>query len=187
MDDLHQTQERISSNFSKTKTIFYCWADALRCFANMSGRMTRYEFWSVQSINILFFGTIVAVAHLFDCAGIVFEVCGAYMLMPFTSACVRRLHDIGYSGKYAIPLTLLSALVLVDIEYPLTNAFLTFFLWLVYFSYLFSLLAQSGERAANVYGQPVEEAQVYDQFSVYFIRFAGAVLACAWMVFFICL
>ncbi|MBP5353055.1 MAG: DUF805 domain-containing protein [Alphaproteobacteria bacterium] len=179
--------ENTEFNTSEMKTVFSCWNEAVKRFIDIKGRTTKYEFWSFLIVSFLIFVLLTLIAWLFDTYKIVYEIYGLYLIAPLTAVAVRRLHDIGYSYKMIVPLTALGALVLLNLEFDITNLFLTVFLWLSYLSFLCMYWAQDGEPQDNIYGVKVAEAPIYNQDSQYLIMFMGAFLAAAWVAFFIVL
>ena len=147
---------------TEVKTLFYCWSDALRRFADINGRTTKYEFWSFQTASVLIFVVLSGFAVIFDAHHTIFEIYGLYFIIPFITSCVRRLHDSGRSGKYMLPLIFLLVFALINLEYDLTNTYLTIFLLLSYISYLFPFLAADGEEFENQYGKTIIEAKFYN-------------------------
>lgn len=185
---LFENNNQIPNNDSEEiKTLFHCWSDALRNFATISGRTTKYEFWSFQTVSLLIFLILWCFAYIFDAQQIICEIYGLYFIAPFLTSCVRRLHDCGKTGMFVWPLIFLLTFALINIEYELTNTYLTIFLLLAYISYLFPLLAANGEKKENNYGKVVNEADFYNLFSVYFVRFMLFILVSTWLIFLILL
>lgn len=98
-------------------------------YANFSGRATRKEYWAVNLffwLTLIAFGAVVAInlvtvgtGENFDkegflqilvAGGILFIGFVLYMTIPMLSVSVRRLHDLGHSGWWLVPIYLLSLL-----------------------------------------------------------------------------
>jgi len=83
---------------------------AIKNYAVFSGRATRMEFWMFMLFNLLIalaLGFVVVFALIFAgysdadidfAADIVSTVYNLFILLPFISISVRRLHDMGKSG-----------------------------------------------------------------------------------------
>ena len=97
-------------------TVFSNLLFALRRGFSISGRSTRKEFWTVDIItSILFLGLLVLVFPLsvlwVECDGFLnpylcligFSLLGSLIILVYQYCIsVRRLHDIGYSGLWAV-------------------------------------------------------------------------------------
>ena len=97
-------------------TVFSNLLFALRRGFSISGRSTRKEFWTADIItSILFLGLLVLVFPLFvlwvECDGFLnlylcligFSLLGVLIILVYQYCIsVRRLHDIGYSGWWAV-------------------------------------------------------------------------------------
>ena len=132
----------------------------LKKYADFSGRASRSEFWYFFVFVIL----ANAVARLVDMVlgsrgylpGPVTGLTGLLLFIPQVSVAVRRLHDVGRSGKELIaPLVMLLVM-------PLIVAFGSFLgrivalgysgLLLLIFAGLLTLLAKKGSTIPNKYG-----------------------------------
>lgn len=77
---------------------------ALKQYADFSGRARRKEYWLFTLFNILFAYGIVILAAVTEVSAL-FAVYGIYILgvlIPSIAVAVRRMHDVGKSGWYAI-------------------------------------------------------------------------------------
>jgi uncharacterized membrane protein YhaH (DUF805 family) len=116
--------------------------DALKNYANFSGRADRQQYWMFFLFNVIF----AIVASILDrVLGLSFHMNGIslgygwiyllyalFVLIPGLSAGVRRLHDIDKSGW-----------MLLVVLIPLAGA-----IWILV------LLCTEGTRGANKYGEP---------------------------------
>lgn len=84
-------------------SFFSCIAHALSQSFNFKGRATRAEFWYF----FIFVNLIIILGTLFLCYGYTtfwldtgfYALCVFLVMLPRSAAAVRRLHDIGKSGK----------------------------------------------------------------------------------------
>lgn len=107
---------------------------ALRNYTNFSGRARRKEYWYFTLISSIFY--IIAIIIDFSIFG--HESFGYYLMclvfiIPSVSASVRRLHDTGRSGWFAL-------LWLI----PIVNFIMLF------------LLANDTKQETNQWGQPAK-------------------------------
>jgi uncharacterized membrane protein YhaH (DUF805 family) len=80
----------------------------LRKYADFTGRASRKEYWSFLLVMILAFvitsaidnatGTVNETSNL----GLTSIILLVLLMVPGTALCVRRLHDAGHSGWWAI-------------------------------------------------------------------------------------
>ena len=87
-----------------------CYVKMWRNFARFTGRATRAEYWYAFLAHLIIafaLGVLARAGGLFVTAG------GLYALvcaMPFIALSVRRLHDVGKSGKLWLAVTALAVL-----------------------------------------------------------------------------
>ncbi|MBR1601120.1 MAG: DUF805 domain-containing protein [Alphaproteobacteria bacterium] len=167
------------------KTIFNCWSDAIKRFVDINGRTTRYEFWAFQTVSLLIFILAALIGFCFDLYKVVFEIYALYFLVPATTISIRRLHDMGLSGKWAIPAVILAVIMLISWETDTDFTFLPLFLLLCYISYLYQILSNDGEKEDNIYGRKVAEPDIYNQDSKVFIVFMALFMSVLWIFFLI--
>lgn len=92
--------------------------EALRKYADFSGRARRKEYWMFSLLNAITQVGIIVVADLVSSAVVVaFYLYALAMVIPALAVAVRRLHDTGRSGWW-----LLIAAI------PLVNLLLLFFM-----------------------------------------------------------
>ena len=102
-------------------------------YATFSGRANRAEFWYFILANLLIYFALGIVSSVWPkFAGILLGIFAIGMVVPSLAVTIRRLHDTGRSGWFYL-ITLV----------PLVGGLI-----LLYF------LVQSGNEAANNYGEP---------------------------------
>ena len=165
------------------KTIFDCWSEAIKRFFDITGRTTRYEFWAFQTVSLFIFILAALIGYVFDSYKTVFEIYALYFLAPATTVSVRRFHDIGISGRWAAPITVLAVIMLICWEFNADFSILPLFLLLCGISYMYFVLSTDGESQDNLYGPKVFESEIYNQDSKVFVIFMAAFLSVLWIVF----
>lgn len=166
-----------------TKTIFDCWNEAIRRFFDVKGRTTRYEFWAFQTVSLFIFILASLVGLVFGYYKIIFELFALYFLAPATTVSVRRLHDLGLSGKWAVPAVVFALAMLLCWELNSNLVIIALFLLLCYISYLYYVLSFAAEEGDNIYGKKVTEPEIYNQDSKVFVMFMAAFLSVLWIIF----
>jgi uncharacterized membrane protein YhaH (DUF805 family) len=89
---------------------------ALKKYADFKGRSQRKEYWMFTLFNLLaFFVLSVAGGMLGDQAELLTGIYSLGVLLPSVAVTVRRLHDIGRSGWWALLMVVpvVGALILV--------------------------------------------------------------------------
>jgi uncharacterized membrane protein YhaH (DUF805 family) len=128
----------------------------LKKYADFSGRASRSEFW-------YFFAFVVVINALASLLGMLLAVgpalpglIGLLLIIPQIAVAVRRLHDIGRSGReLAVPCTML---VLVPVAFafrgilPKIVALGFLGLTLLVFANLLTLFLKKGTNVPNKYG-----------------------------------
>lgn len=171
------------SDNNEMKSIFDCWREALRKFFDTSGRTTRYEFWAFQTVSLFIFLLAAFIGFVFDAYQIVFEIFALYFLAPAVAISIRRLHDIGLAGHWALPMAFLGVFLLLNSELNWTDMTLPIFFSMVYMSYLYWILSADGDKEANIYGARVHEPQIYNTDSRVFMIFMTVFLCVLWLIF----
>ena len=179
------SENKTSKETQPVKSIFTCWTGALWRYFDIKGRVTRYEYWAFQTINVLIFCLWFLCVYLLDLNKIFLEVYMLYILLPSLAMSVKRLHDVDLSGWWAVPAGILLLLSLLDYEYGFLNTGILLFLTLCYVSYLSWMLGLSGDDHENRYGSPIREQAFYDSDSLIFKSFVLIFLGALWLVFFI--
>ena len=114
----------------------------LRQYADFRGRARRTEYWTFFLFNVLFALLAIFVDYMLGTAdeetgyGILYALYSIFTFVPSLALFVRRLHDVGKSGWFALIILL-----------PFVGA-----IW------LFVLLLTEGEATANKWG-PNPKAQ----------------------------
>ena len=170
-------------NNSEVKSIFTCWFNALGNFFNAKGRVSCYEYWSFQTVNVFIFILATLIGWIFSSEKIVLEIFALYFMIPVSSASARRLHDIGISGKWSVPNLLLTLLTIILWELNSKYLIISVYALLVYTTFLSWILISAGEESDNIYGSKVNEPEIYTQDSIFFIRFMAVLLAVFWLLF----
>lgn len=171
------------SDNNEMKSIFDCWREALRKFFDTSGRTTRYEFWAFQTVSLFIFLLAAFIGFVFDTYQIVFEIFALYFLAPAVAISIRRLHDIGLAGHWALPMAVFGVFLLLNSELNWTDMTLPIFFSMVYMSYLYWILSADGDKEANIYGARVHEPQIYNTDSRVFMIFMTVFLCVLWLIF----
>lgn len=128
----------------------------LRKYADFNGRASRQEFWCFFAFVIIANVLAGFIGSLLGLWGSLSALVGALLLIPQISVAVRRLHDIGKSGKeLAVPCVMLLAA-------PLAFGFRGFLpkivalgllgITLLAFANLLALFAKKGSTVPNRYG-----------------------------------
>ena len=136
---------------------------SLRNYANFSGRASRSEFWCFFFFVIL----AQAVARLLDAMlggfllfGPVSGLVGLLLLVPQVAVAIRRLHDIGRSGReLLVPCAMLALMPLVMSLggfLPRLVALGYAGLTMLIFANLLLLLTRPGRKVPNRYGASPE-------------------------------
>ena len=181
-EDIRELLNPESDN-NEMKSIFDCWREALRKFFDTSGRTTRYEFWAFQTVSLFIFLLAAFIGFVFNSYQIVFEIFALYFLAPAVTISMRRLHDIGMAGHFALPIAILGIFLLINYEFKLVSMTLPVFFTLVYMSYLYWILSADGDKEANIYGARVHEPQIYNADSRVFMIFMTIFLCAVWLIF----
>ena len=72
------------------------YVNCLKQYSDFSGRTSRLEFWSFILANFLI-NIVLRIAWGVESK--IVAIYGVLMIIPILSAIVRRLHDVGHSGK----------------------------------------------------------------------------------------
>ena len=128
----------------------------LKKYADFSGRASRSEFW-------YFFAFVIVVNALSGLVGMLLGVgpalsglLGLLLVIPQIAVAVRRLHDLGKSGKELVVPCVMLALVPVAFAFrgilPKIVALGFLGLTLLVFANLLTLFARKGTSVPNRYG-----------------------------------
>src|SRR4051812_43960736 len=130
--------------------------EALKKYADFNGRASPLEFWSFLGFVIIVQALAGFVGLLFGVGPILSAIVSALLIIPQFAVAVRRLHDVGRSGReLLVPCVMFLAL-------PLAFAFrgilpqivaLGFFgMTLLLFANLLRLFLKKGSTVPNRYG-----------------------------------
>ena len=129
---------------------------ALRKYADFNGRASRSEFWCFLAFVVVAQAVAGFVGLLFGLGPALSAIVGALLIIPQLSVAVRRLHDVGKSGReLLVPCVMFLAI-------PLAFAFrgllpqivaLGFLgMTLIVFANLLRLFLKKGATVPNRYG-----------------------------------
>ena len=128
----------------------------LRKYADFKSRASRQEFWCFLAFVIIMQAVCGVVGMLFGVGPALSGLVGALLIIPQIAVAVRRLHDLGKSGReLLVPCLILFAL-------PLTFAFRGILprilalgvlgITLLAFANLLTLFLKKGSNVPNRYG-----------------------------------
>ena len=129
---------------------------ALKRYADFNGRASRQEFWSFLGFVVIAQAVAGFVGLLFGVGPLLSGLVGALLIVPQLAVAVRRLHDVGRSGReLVVPCVMFLAL-------PLAFAFrgllpqivaLGFLgMTVLLFAHLLRLFLKPGSNVPNRYG-----------------------------------
>jgi uncharacterized membrane protein YhaH (DUF805 family) len=97
-----------------------CSSKLLRSYASFSGRTTRGSFWP------LFMLALIVLIPLLIAVPPIGVLLAAFIILPLAGAATRRMHDVGLSGRWLLPLIVIPTLMLIILV--LANSMLTLIL-----------------------------------------------------------
>ena len=128
----------------------------LRKYADFSGRASREEFWLFVAFVIVAQAIAGFVGLILGMRGALSGVVGLLLIMPQLAVAVRRLHDLGKSGReLVVPCVML---VLVPLAFafrgilPQILALGFLGVTLLAFAHLLTLFLKKGSTVPNKYG-----------------------------------
>ncbi|GAA4470567.1 DUF805 domain-containing protein [Nibrella saemangeumensis] len=75
----------------------------LKKYADFNGRARRSEYWYFVLVNFGISFTLGFIEGLlFESAGILSTLYTLAILVPYVAVCIRRMHDVGKSGWFAL-------------------------------------------------------------------------------------
>jgi uncharacterized membrane protein YhaH (DUF805 family) len=136
--------------------IFHSAAETLKRYADFKGRASREEFWSFFIFVIVANALCSLVGLLLGFGAALGSLVGLLLLIPQIAVAVRRLHDLGKTGReLAVPCVMLFLL-------PVAFAFRGFLpkvvalgflgITILVFANLLTLFAKKGSNVPNRYG-----------------------------------
>ena len=140
----------------KQMFIFQSALETLKKYADFNGRASRHEFWC-------FFGFLIIVNALAGLVGLLFGVrsalpglIGLLLVIPQLAVAVRRLHDVGRSGKELVVPCVMLALVPLAFAFrgilPKIVALGFLGITLLAFANLLTIFMKKGTTVPNRYG-----------------------------------
>lgn len=97
-----------------------CPSRALRSYASFSGRTTRDSFWPLSML------ALIVLVPLLIAVPPIGVLLAAFIILPLAGAATRRMHDVGLSGRWLLPLIVIPTLMLIILV--LANSMLTLIL-----------------------------------------------------------
>jgi uncharacterized membrane protein YhaH (DUF805 family) len=139
------------------KHIFSSWKQALQHYFEYKGRISHFDFWAFMLVTLLMFLAWLGIVSYLQLNHVFLYVVLAYLSIPIITMSSKRLHDIGLSGKWVVPMFVLGLLTIVDWEYHFFNIDIMMFLLLSYCTYFLWLLGLEGNKFGNGFGPYVME------------------------------
>jgi uncharacterized membrane protein YhaH (DUF805 family) len=128
----------------------------LKKYADFKGRSSREEFWSFLGLVIILQALAGFVGLLFGVGPLLSGLVGALLIIPQLAVAVRRLHDVGKSGRELLaPCLMLLALPLAFAfrgVLPQIVALGLLGMTLMVFANLLRLFLKEGSTVPNQYG-----------------------------------
>jgi uncharacterized membrane protein YhaH (DUF805 family) len=129
---------------------------SLRKYADFSGRASRSEFWCFVAFVIIAQAVTGFIGLLFGVRGALSGIVGLLLIIPQLAVAVRRLHDLGRSGReLLVPCLMLVAAPLVYSFGGILPRILALGyggLTLLVFANLLLLFLKEGKKVPNRYG-----------------------------------
>jgi len=136
------------------KSPFYYYVKAIKQYAVFSGRATRKEFWIFFLYNsILEF----AFGHA-EKTGLLVTVYSLFIITPFFAVTIRRMHDLGKSGWWALIFLLIIILdnILSLFGFPAiasSQYYPYLFIFILGMLVFMIIMALPGNKGTNKYGE----------------------------------
>lgn len=128
----------------------------LRRYADFSGRASREEFWLFFAFVIIATATAGIVGALLGMRGFLPGLAALLLIVPQVAVAVRRLHDLGKSGKELVVPCTMSLLMPLAFAFrgilPQIVALGLLGITLLAFAHLLTLLMKKGTTFPNRYG-----------------------------------
>ena len=136
--------------------IFQSALETLRKYADFNGRASRQEFWFFVVFVIIANAVAGLVGMLFGFGSLLPGLVGLLLIVPQLAVAVRRLHDLGKSGReLVVPCVMLAAVPLAFAFrgiLPKIIAFGFLGITLLVFANLLTLFLKKGSTVPNRYG-----------------------------------
>ena len=128
----------------------------LKRYADFSGRASREEFWLFFAFVIIANAVAGLVGALLGMRGLLPSLVGLLLLIPQIAVAVRRLHDLGKSGKELVVPCLMLFLLPMAFAFrgilPKIVALGFLGITLLAFAHLLTLFMKKGTTVPNRYG-----------------------------------
>jgi len=128
----------------------------LKKYADFKGRASREEFWCFFAFLIIANAVASFVGLLLGVYGALSAIVGALLVIPQVAVAVRRLHDLGKSGReLVVPCVMLLAVPLAFVFrgiLPKIVALGFLGITLLVFANLLTLFLKKGSKIPNRYG-----------------------------------
>ena len=128
----------------------------LRKYADFAGRASREEFWLFLAFVIIVNALAGLIGALFGMRGLLPGLIGVLLLIPQIAVAVRRLHDLGKSGKELVVPCLMLFLMPMAFAFrgilPKIVALGFLGITLLAFAHLLTLFLKKGTTVPNRYG-----------------------------------
>ena len=128
----------------------------LRKYADFSGRASREEFWLFLAFVIIVNAAAGLIGALLGMRGLLPGLIGVLLLIPQIAVAVRRLHDLGKSGKELVVPCLMLFLMPMAFAFrgilPKIVALGFLGITLLAFAHLLTLFLKKGTTVPNRYG-----------------------------------
>jgi uncharacterized membrane protein YhaH (DUF805 family) len=136
--------------------IFESAIGTLKKYADFNGRASRNEFWCFFAFLIIVNAVAGIVGMMFGVGGTLPSLIGLLLVIPQVAVAVRRLHDLGRTGReLVVPCVMLAALPLAFAFrgiLPKIVALGLLGLTLLVFANLLMLFTRKGSTVPNRYG-----------------------------------
>ncbi|QNM82923.1 DUF805 domain-containing protein [Sphingomonas sabuli] len=129
----------------------------LRKYADFQGRASRHEFWCFFAFVILANAVAGLVGMLFGMGPMLSGLVGLFLVIPQIAVAVRRLHDVGKSGRELVVPCVILAVMPVAFAFrgilPQIVALGLLGVGLLAFANLLTLFLKKGTNVPNRYGK----------------------------------
>ena len=136
--------------------IFQSALETLKKYADFKGRASRHEFWCFFAFVIIVNALAGLIGVLLGTRGALAGLIGLLLIIPQLAVGVRRLHDIGRSGRELVVPCVMLALVPLAFAFrgilPKIVALGFLGITLLAFANLLSLFLKKGANVPNRYG-----------------------------------
>ena len=138
----------------------------LKKYLVIDGRASRSEYWwfllfagFAPLLLIILFAFLYSGEESENFYGVIVLIFYLPIIIPWITVSIRRLHDLGKSGKIFIPLIILELIIGVDTFFSGLNSnfiLIIDFISLVLTVYFFIIFMFKGSNKKNKYGSPIK-------------------------------